>query len=341
MSELLKRYTGVFKSGNDVEAVHAEAVFDALISEDDEGVLEEFLRAWSTKGTSDDELFRFASIMRERCVPIRSRHSVFVDVVGTGGSKSKMFNISTASAFVIAGAGVPVAKHGNRAATSNSGSADVLSELGVEPAVGPAAAERCLNRIGICFMFAPMFHKLSPVLAKVRRGLHFPTVFNNLGPLCNPAKAPRKVIGVWDEALIEKTARALARLGTERSWVVRGADGLDELTITGRSSVCEVTAGEIRSFEITPEDFGAVTDPQPGLECPTPKASAALIRSILDGSCTSRAAIEVVKINAAAAIFVAGKANTLTEAFVLATESVEAGSALAKLDRLAAETKKI
>jgi anthranilate phosphoribosyltransferase len=144
--------------------------------------------------------------MRGRMKRINSKHESFVDIVGTGGSKAKTFNVSTAASFVVAGAGVPVAKHGNKAATSNSGSADVLSELGIDPAVDAATAESCLNEIGICFMFAPNYHRLSPTLGKVRRGLGFPTIFNCVGPLCNPASAPHQLIGVWDVKLLPKMA---------------------------------------------------------------------------------------------------------------------------------------
>jgi anthranilate phosphoribosyltransferase len=151
--------------------------------------------------------------------------------------------------------GVPVAKHGNKAATSNSGSADVLSALGIEPAVNAATAERCLNEIGICFMFAPNFHRLSPTLGRVRRGLGFPTIFNCIGPLCNPASAPHQLIGVWDKSLVSTMANALARLGTRKSWIVHGEDGSDEISVSGPTFVAEVENGNVRTFELSLEIF--------------------------------------------------------------------------------------
>src|SRR5205085_11522163 len=163
-----------------------EPFLDALLAETDEGLISDVLYEWESKNVTEDELFSLALILRKRMTRISTHHGRFVDAVGTGGSRAKTFNVSTAAAFVIAGAGVPVAKHGNRAATSNSGSADVLAELGIKADIEPLDAEKCLNKLGICFMFAPKFHSLSPVLAKVRRALDRPTIFNNLGPLCNP-----------------------------------------------------------------------------------------------------------------------------------------------------------
>ncbi len=336
MNTILDKYIGEFAAGRDLAPNDAEAFFDCLISEKSAEVLEDLLRLWNEKDVSEDELFLLASIMRKRCKPVASRHGRFVDIVGTGGSRSKTFNVSTAAAFVIAGAGVPAAKHGNRAATSNSGSADVLSELAVNAASGPAAAERCLNDIGICFMFAPDHHMLSPELAIARKKIGVPTVFNRLGPLCNPANAPHQVIGVWKKELIEKTANALARLGTAHSWVVHGSDGLDELTTGGVSFVCEIRGGRVDAFEVTPEEFGINSRPVDNVRCKTPSESAALIRSILDGTCSKQAAIDLVKINSAAGLYVAGAAKTLSEAFDLSTTSLESGAALRKLEQLAA-----
>ncbi len=338
MNAILHKYISEFGAGLHVIPEDAEAFFDELMAATDENLLDQLLRAWSLKGTSEGELYSMAKIMRERCIPVVSRHPVFVDVVGTGGSRSKRFNISTASAFVTAGAGVPVAKHGNRAATSNSGSADVLSELGVEPAVDAATAERCLNEIGICFMYAPNFHSLSPILGKVRRGLGHPTIFNSLGPLCNPAKARYQVIGVWNKDLVKKTANVLARLGTDRSWVVYGSDGIDELTLSGITYMAEVTDGGVSLSEISPEDFGTEIQPTGGAVCESPVESAALIRAILDGSSINRAAADLVKINSAAAIYITGRAASLTDAYQMAAQSLESGSALKKLEFLAAET---
>jgi anthranilate phosphoribosyltransferase len=329
-----------FRKGDELGSENAEAFFDALICESDEAVLANLFDAWNVKGATENEVFELATIMRDRCVKVGSKHDRFVDVVGTGGSKAKTFNVSTAAAFVIAGAGVPVAKHGNRAATSNSGSADVLSALGIEPAVDAPTAERCLNEIGICFMFAPNFHRLSPTLAEVRRGLGYPTIFNNLGPLCNPANAPFQLVGVWDRSLVEKTANVLARLGTKCSWVVHGSDGLDEFTLSGLTHVAEAADGKVRSFELGPEDFGTMPASVDHLHVSSAQESAALIRSILDGDCNDHAAIDLVLINAALPIFLAGFADALPDAYKLAKQSLTSGAALSKIRELAAATNK-
>lgn len=332
--EILKKTLKMFRAGEELPSASCEAFFDALISETDEQMLGDILTAWEAKGTTEDELFSLASIMRKRCIRVETKHERFVDAVGTGGSKAKTFNVSTAAAFVTAGAGIPVAKHGNRAATSNSGSADVLAALGVNPSVDAAKASECLDSIGICFMFAPNFHRLSPVLAKVRRGLGFPTIFNNLGPLCNPANAPHQLIGVWKHELVEKTANVLARLGTRRSFVVHGGDGLDEITLSGATRIAEVSKGTVDLFDISPKDFGIETSDLSSIRVAGCEESASLIRDVLSGNCKNRAAANIVTINAAAAIHVSSPDVSLPGAFSLAMESISNGSALDKLERL-------
>ncbi|MGD9589785.1 MAG: anthranilate phosphoribosyltransferase [Pyrinomonadaceae bacterium] len=323
-----------FESGRPFDADAAEGVLDALIGETDEELIAKVLTAWHRKGIEAEEIFQFARILRERMMPVRSVHDVFVDIVGTGGSKVKTFNVSTASAFVAAGAGLPVAKHGNKAATSNSGSADVLSELGVDPAPSPEAAEQNLNKIGICFMFAPNHHRLSPTLGKVRRGLGFPTIFNCVGPLCNPASARHQVIGVWDKAMVPKMAAALARLGTGRSWIVHAENGLDELAIVGKTYVTEVAGENFRTFELSADSFGL--DPRwVMLQGPASSAnSAAIIRSIFSNEMKDTGAEGMVVINAAAALFLAGRYDSLKDAASAAVESIRNGSAAAKLAQL-------
>lgn len=330
----------LFQSGQDLPETGAMQFFDALLREEDESLLADVLIAWNAKGTSENELFALARIMRDRAVKVNSEHETFIDAVGTGGSKAKTFNVSTAAAFVVAGAGVPVAKHGNRAATSHSGSADVLAALGVNPAVDAAKAEECLNSIGICFMFAPKFHSLSSVLAKVRRELGVPTIFNNLGPLCNPANAPHQIIGVWDKNLVGKTAHVLARLGTKKSWVVHGDDGLDEITLNGETNVAEIVGGDVRLFKIAPSDFGLEATSISGLRQNSPEESARLIKSILSGTCPETAAINLVLINAAAPMYLAGKAPGFPDALDIARTSLSSGAALGKLNELIAVTNK-
>jgi anthranilate phosphoribosyltransferase len=340
MTSILQKSVENLRKGRDLEERDAEALLDALISETDESLMAEVFIAWDNKGIEEDEIYSIARILRGRCTKVNSRHETVVDIVGTGGSKAKTFNISTAAAFVAAGAGVAVAKHGNKAATSNTGSADVLSALGIEPAVDAATAETCLNDIGICFMFAPNFHRLSPTLGKVRRGLGFPTIFNCVGPLCNPAGVPHQVIGVWDKQLIPKMAGALARLGTKRSWIVHGGQGLDELSLCGSSVVAEVENGSFREFEVSPADFGIAESTMDGLRCDSPLASCAVIRGIFQNEPSVSSAHSIVSMNAAAALFVSGNADNLSTAARMATQSILEGRALAKLNALGEATRR-
>lgn len=335
MTAILRKYIDTFRTSRDLAESDAETFLDALIDEIDETTLAAVFREWNGKGISSDEIYMIAKIMRGRCTRVRSGHPSLSDIVGTGGSKNKTFNVSTAAAFVVAGCGLPVAKHGNRAATSNSGSADVLTELGVEPAVDASTAERCLREIGICFMFAPNFHRLSPTLAKVRRGLGFPTVFNCVGPLCNPAGAGNQLIGVWSEEMVGKMADALARLGTQRSWIVYGLGGLDEIAISTTTRVAEVNGGDLRMFEITPSDFGIEGELPDAPTVVDARESADLIRAILDLKNKNSAGETLVLINAAAALFLSGRGDTLAESYQRAKESLYSGRAKTKLSMLA------
>ena len=238
------------------------------------------LMALKMKGETVEELAGLAEGMRARVVTINSQHRSFVDTAGTGSSGAKTFNVSTAAAFVIAGAGLAVAKHGNRAASSRCGSADVLSALGVNVQAEPAVSERALNEIGICFMFAPLYHGATARVASVRRELGVHTTFNLLGPLTNPARAPRQIIGVWERALVEPLAHTIALLGTEHAWVVHGRDGLDEVTSADKTLVAEAKNGEVDTFEIEPEDFGLARAPLDGLRGGDVREDAAIIRSV-------------------------------------------------------------
>lgn len=336
---ILDHYLEEFQMGSDIPSDEAETLFDALIGSTNQLLIAEVLTAWDEKGVSEDELFAFAYLMRHRMKRVNSVHSTFVDTVGTGGSSSKTFNVSTAAAFVVAGSGLPVAKHGNRAATSNSGSANVLSDLGIDIDVEPTIAERHLNENGLCFMFAPRFHSLSPTLAAARRSIGRPTIFNNLGPLCNPASAPHHVIGVWTKHLLESTANVLKRLGAKRSWVVYGEKGLDEVSLKGATLVAEVGSDGVDVFEINASDFDVFTL---GKDLPigcSSTESANIIRAVISNELADKDAERLVLMNAAAAIHVAGKADTLAEAYEIARESVRNGSALEKLNTLSAHKK--
>ena len=299
------------------------------------------LTSLAVKGETFDELAGIAEAMRNRAVPLRSRHARFIDTAGTGSSVAKTFNVSTAAAFVIAGAGLPVAKHGSRAATSRCGSADVLQALGVNTAAPPATVERCLNEHEICFIFAPLFHAATARVAHVRRELGVHTTFNMLGPLTNPAQAPFQIVGVWHRSLLERVASALARLGVKKAWVVHGADGLDEITIADKTYVAACSStGEVETFTVSPDDFGLERQHFDGFCGKGPQENAHLIHAILQGETTktTSAARDLVIINAAAALYLAGVAPDLRYAVGLACESIDSGRAASKLDALVRET---
>jgi anthranilate phosphoribosyltransferase len=298
------------------------------------------LIALTAKGETVEELAGMAEAMRERATPLHSRHERFIDTAGTGSSAVKRFNVSTAAAFVIAGAGLPVAKHGARAVSSKSGSADVLEALGVNTVASTETMERCLNEHGICFMFAPQFHRATARVAQVRRQLGVHTTFNLLGPLTNPARAPFQLLGVWDRSLLERVASALALLGVKRAWVVHGADGLDEVTPTGETFVAACWAHDgVKMFIIAPEDFGlqrrSATQCRDG-----PVENARVIRAILGGDTNGdfAAARDLVVINAAAALYLADVANDFQNATAMARESIDSGKAASKLEALIRET---
>src|SRR5688500_9518248 len=239
----------------DLNREEAEQFLDALLdAEASDAQIAAALVALAAKGETVEELTGLVQGLRSRAVRVNSRHSCFIDTAGTGSSRAKTFNISTAAAFVIAGAGLPVAKHGNRAASSKSGSADLLTALGVNVSAIPSVSENSLNEIGICFMFAPLYHGATARVAGIRRQLGIHTTFNLLGPLSNPAGAPRQIIGVWRKDLAERLARVLAALGTEHAWVVHGEDGLDEITLAGKTHVAEARDKSVRTFEISPQD---------------------------------------------------------------------------------------
>ncbi|MGB7069881.1 MAG: anthranilate phosphoribosyltransferase [Pyrinomonadaceae bacterium] len=334
----ISTYIEMIHNGTELVGEASEQCFDSIVRETDVELLSAFLSAWNYKGVTTNEIFEFASIMRRRAVKVQSKHKQFVDVVGTGGSAVKTFNVSTAAAFVVAGAGVPVAKHGNRSATSASGSADVIAKLGVNPAVDAGKAEFCLNEVGICFMFAPNFHSLSAALAAARSALGSPTIFNSLGPLCNPAGAPHQLIGVWNEELVERTASALARLGTKKSWVVHGRDGLDEITLNDKTLVSEVIGQTIRTFEIAAADLGLSETSRVETIRRSPEESAALILEIFEGARISSAEADLVLANAAAPIFLTGFAESISAAVEVARQSLVSGAALRKLNELVAAT---
>jgi anthranilate phosphoribosyltransferase len=320
--------------GENLSRAEAGLLLDALLdTAATDAQIAAALIALKLKGETVEELAGLAEGMRARAIRINTHHARFIDTAGTGSSCAKTFNVSTAAAFVIAGAGLPVAKHGNRAASSRCGSADVLMALGVDVSMSPETSEKCLNEIGICFMFAPLYHGATARVAGIRRELGVQTTFNLLGPLTNPARAPRQIIGVWNRSLVEPLARTLSLLGTERSWIVHGNDGLDEVTLADQTFVAEASNSVVRTFEIEPADFGLERVALDGLSGGDAEANAGIIRSILSGA-RRDAARALVIVNAAAALHVGGLAANLGEGTDLAERSIDSGAAQTKLEEL-------
>ena len=334
MAHRLTEFIARLVRREDLSREEAGQLLESLL--DDEATDAQIAAALVTlaaKGETVEELTGMATGLRARAVRIDACHSCFIDTAGTGSSRAKTFNISTAAAFVIAGAGLPVAKHGNRAASSKSGSADLLAALGVNVSAIPSVSQDALNEIGICFMFAPLYHGATARVAGIRRQLGVHTTFNLLGPLSNPAGAPRQIIGVFREDLAERLARVLAALGTERAWVVHGEDGLDEITLAGKTHVAEARAGEVKTFEISPQDFGfepAVLDHLRGGDT---EANAAIVRAVLAGERKDEAR-QLVIVNAAAALLLGGVVESLSHGSSLASDAIDTGAAMAKLERL-------
>ena len=312
----------------------AASAFDAIMEGGvPEMLLAAFLVALRARGETVDEIAGAVRAMRGKMRRINAPAGA-IDVVGTGGDAKGTYNISTAAAFVLAGAGVPVAKHGNRAVSSKSGAADVLERLGLNLAMTPEQAEMCLAEAGIAFLFAPTYHPAMRHAAPVRQGLKLRTIFNLLGPLSNPAGVKRQMIGVFSPVWLEPIAEAMRRLGAEHVWVVHGCDGLDELSTTGPSHVVELKHGEIRRFELSPSDAGLPVTDLDGLLCGAPADSAASIIALLDGG---RGPFrDIVLLNSAAALIVAGRAQSLAEGVELAAASIDEGKAAHALARLIA-----
>ncbi len=285
------------------------------------------------KGETPLEIAGMAEALRARSSPIRTRRAPLVDTCGTGGDSAGTFNISTTVALVAASCGVAVAKHGNRAVSSRTGSADVLESLGVRIDLTPEAAGRSLDLLGITFLFAPNYHAALRHAAAPRREIGVRTVFNVLGPLSNPAGARRQLLGVYSDTLVRPVAEVLRELGTEHAWIVHGRDGLDELTVFGPSHVAEVRDGAIREFEVKPSELGLEARDREGIAGGDPRANAARIRAILDGE--KGPARDIVLLNTAAALIVAGLAANLSQGIDRAAQAIDRGEAKAKLQELA------
>lgn len=294
-----------------------------------------FLMALRVRGETVEEITGAARLLRARMLTVNAPAGA-VDIVGTGGDQHGTYNVSTCAAIVAAGAGAKVAKHGNRSVSSLSGASDVLTALGVKVDVGPNVVARAISQAGVGFMWAPMHHPAMKQWAPVRAELGIRTIFNLLGPLCNPAGVRHQVLGVFDKKWVEPLAHVMKNLGSEHVWVVHGSDGMDELTTTGASTVAELKDGDIAVFEVTPEDAGIARASLADLKGGDAAANAAAIRVLLQGE--PGPFRDIVMLNAAAALIVAGKAASLADGVERAARSIDNGSAMAALDKLIAAT---
>ncbi len=315
----------------DIGYTMAEAVMDEIMSGNTSEIqMAAYLTAMAGKGETIDEITGSAAGMRRHCV--RLLHDMdILEIVGTGGDNAHSFNISTTSAIVVSAAGIPVAKHGNRAASSHCGAADVLEALGVDITVSPQTSLESLQRIGLCFLFAQNYHIAMRYVAPVRRELRVRTIFNILGPLVNPAGANRELLGVYEEDLVEPLAQVLSNLGVTDALVAFGQDGLDEISASAATSVCEVRNGRFKSYDIRPEDFGFKRCDKSELTGGTPAQNAVITKAILEGEKGPRR--NAVIMNSAAAIYVARPELSLAAAAELAEQTIDSGIALSQLNR--------
>ena len=321
--------------GKSLSETEAEAAFDIIMSGNaTPSQMGAFLMALRVRGETVDEITGAARIMRAKAVVIDAPPGA-IDTCGTGGDASGSFNISTASALVVAGCGVPVAKHGNRALSSKSGSADVLTALGVNINADLAIVRRCLWEIGIGFLMAPRHHSATRHVAPTRVELGTRTIFNLLGPLSNPAMASRQLVGVFEPEWVRPMAEVLGRLGSERAWVVHGA-GLDELTTTGKTTVAALEKGKVETFEVVPEDFGLKQARIEDLSGGEPHHNASLMRDLFDGR--GGPLRDIVLLNSGAALMISGRAASVESGIQLAAQSLDSGSARGVLEELVART---
>lgn len=323
----------------DLAYAEAEAVMDEIMSGQATPVqMSAYLTALALKGETIDEITASAAGMRAHCIKLLHNLDV-LEIVGTGGDGSNSFNISTASSLVIAAGGVPVAKHGNRAASSKSGAADVLETLGVKITLTPERSAEILKKINICFLFAQNYHIAMKYVAPIRKELGIRTVFNILGPLSNPAGANMELMGVYDQSLVEPLAQVMANLGVNRGMVVYGQDSLDEISMCAPTSVCEIRDGKFTSYEITPEQFGYERCEKGALTGGTPAENAEITKAILKGE-EKGPKRQAVCLNAGAALYIAGKAASIEEGVKLAESLIDSGAALKKLEEFVEETNK-
>lgn len=328
---MIKDAIVALSKGESLSYAAAETVMDEIMGGEATPVqMSAFLVAMSMKGETIEEITAAAAGMRRHCIKLLHEMDV-LEIVGTGGDDANSFNISTVSSLVISAAGVPVAKHGNRAASSKCGAADVLEALGVNITLSPDKSTEMLRRIGLCFLFAQNYHIAMKYVAPVRRELGVRTIFNILGPLANPAGANMELLGVYDESLVEPLARVLANLGVRSAMVVYGQDGLDEISMSAPTSVCEVRDGTFSSYILKPEQFGLQRCRKEALAGGEPAENAAIARAILSGEKGARR--DAVLLNSAAALHIARADLSMSDALALAAETVDSGRAMQQLER--------
>ena len=330
----LKALIGKVATGATLTREEAASAFDSMMSgEATPSQMGGLLMALRVRGETVDEITGAVSAMRAKMLRVTAPADA-VDVVGTGGDGSGSVNVSTCASFIVAGAGVPVAKHGNRALSSKSGAADCLAALGIKIDLAPEQVGRCVNEAGIGFMFAPAHHPAMKNVGPTRVELATRTIFNLLGPLSNPAGVRRQMVGVFSRKWVEPLAQVLKNLGSDSVWVVHGSDGLDEITLTGPTFVAALENGNIRTFEVTPDDAGLSRAGGDALKGGDAEANAASLRGVLEGR--PGAFRDVALLNAAAALVVAGKAKDLKDGTALGAKSLDSGAAMDKLKRLIA-----
>ena len=334
----MKHIISKLVNGKDLTEAEAEAAMKCVMSgEATQAQISSFLTALRMKGETIQEVTAFARVMREFAARITPKvDDILVDTCGTGGDKIKTFNVSTAAMFVAAGAGIRIAKHGNRSVTSKAGSADVVEAMGVQIDLPPEEVQRCIETIGIGFMFAPRFHGAMKYATPVRREMGIRTVFNVLGTLTNPAGAQAQVMGVFDGALTEKLARVLGRLGCKRAMVVHGLDGLDEISTLGETQISELDNGKVRTYKLKPEDLGIERTNIESIAGKDLAENTRMLLRVLRGERGPRR--DIVLLNAAAAMLVGGKASDLREGLAVAADAIDSGRAYEKVAQLVEAT---
>lgn len=330
MKEILAKLV----AGNDLSVEEAKKAQEIILTgQATDAQIAAFLTALRMKGETIDEITGLASVLRDKANTIAPKVDKHVDLVGTGGDCTYSFNISTTSAFVVAAAGLPVAKHGNRSISSKSGAGDVLEALGVNISADPDVVSRCVETVGIGFMFAPHFNPAMKYVGKVRKELGFRTVFNTLGPLSNPSMAKAMVVGVYDKNLTETIANAMMNMGVERALVVSGNDNMDEITLTGATTISEIKDNTVNTYTVTPEQFGFETVELKELQGGDGKVNAQITKDILSGK-EKGAKRNIVLLNAGATLYAGGMCSSIEEGIKLAQKTIDSGKAASIIDAL-------